>query len=178
VSLRLWLLERHVPGPLRRRMFDRLVRLTADAFGVPAPDMRLDEGIDRFAAFTRNEAERALGTAVTSAAASVRLYDGARAMGEAIRRQLGIRRLDDALRALRLLYAAIGIELHCHAGHELRVTSCAFSGVYTPEVCEFVSSLDAGLVDGLTGGLTMSFVERITEGAPACRATLGARGPR
>jgi hypothetical protein len=181
VSLRLWLLERYVPGPIRRQLFGRLVHLTADAFGVPAPDIvRLPraDAIQRFAEFTRREAERVLGAGVAAGSASTRqrLHDGARSMGATVRRLAGIRSHDEALRALRLLYAAIGIELRAEAdGGGVCIVSCAFSQVYTPEVCDFVSSLDAGLFDGLSGGLVLVFEERITEGAAACRAVTGTR---
>jgi hypothetical protein len=181
MSLRLFLLERHVPEPIRRLMFGRLVRLTADAFGVPAPDLgRLppDEGIDRFARFTRGEAERAIGAGPSSAVCRGRLFEGARAMGASIRRSLGVRRPDEAMRALRLLYGGIGIDLDGDKERgEIVVTRCAFARVYTPAVCDFISALDAGIVSGLTAGTAVVFTERITEGAPACRARLtgGAR---
>jgi hypothetical protein len=35
-----------------------------------------------------------------------------------------------------------------------------------------MSALDAGLFAGLTGGRTLTFTQRITEGAPACLANL------
>ncbi len=176
MSLRLFLLEQHVPAPIRRRMFARLVRMTAEAFGVPAPELsrlRPDEAIERFAHLTRDEAERALAAGPSSAACHDRLFDGARELGASIRRSLGIRRPDEAMRALRLLYAAIGLDLAAnHAAGELVISRCAFSRAYTPAVCEFISALDAGIVAGLTGGTTLVFTERITAGAPACRARL------
>ncbi len=214
MSLRLFLLERHVPAPIRRRMFGRLVGLTANAFGVPAPDLsrlRLDEAIERFARFTRDETERTLAVSPSSDECRDRLFDGARELGSSIRRSLGVRGPDEAMRALRLLYAAIGITLDvrgsfdiCSAGlpwpersrrharvggakappyinsesarccdtGEIVITRCAFSRVYAPAICEFISALDAGIVAGLTGGTTLVFTERITAGAPACRARL------
>ena len=174
MSLRLALLKRHVPEPIRRRMFGRLACLTAAAFGVPAPDLRRlrpDEQIERFARFTRDEAERALAAGASCAACRDRLFDGAQTLGSSIRRSLGIRRPDEAMRALRVLYAAIGIELEGNSsGGEIVISRCAFSRVYTPSICELISGLDAGIVSGLTGGSVLTFTERITEGAAACRA--------
>jgi hypothetical protein len=176
MSLRLFLLERHVPSAMRRRMFDQLVRVTADAFDTPPPHLgRLPstEGIQRFAEFTRAEAERVLAAAPASSAVSDRLFHGAQEMGALVRRRLGIRRPDEAVRALRLLYAAIGIDLDREPRTgDVVIGRCAFSRVYTPAVCQFVSALDAGIVSGLTGGTAMIFTARITEGAPACRARL------
>ncbi len=176
MSLRLFLLERHMPAVIRRRVFSRLARATADAFGVPPPDLaRLSPGedIERFAQFTRTEAERALASGPSSDLARDRLYAGALDLGTRVRRLLGIRRPDEAFRAVRLLYAAIGIDAGVDsAGCEIVIERCAFSRVYTPEVCAFVSALDAGVVAGLTGVRTLVFTARLTEGAPQCRARL------
>jgi hypothetical protein len=77
------------------------------------------------------------------------------------------------MRALRLIYRAIGIDLDTDlAAGEVTVRRCAFSGVYTPEVCAFVSALDAGIVHGISGNVTAVFTHRLTEGAPNCRARL------
>lgn len=179
MSLRLLLLEQHMPAFLRRRMFNRLVRTTAEAFGVPPPDLaRLSPGedIERFAQFTRTEAERALASEPSGTLTRDRLYAGAHELGARVRRLLGIRRPDEAFRALRLLYAAIGIDVDVDpAGREIVIGRCAFSRVYTPEVCGFVSALDDGVVAGLTGAKTLVFTARLTEGAPQCRARLVGR---
>jgi hypothetical protein len=176
MSVRLLLLERHLPDSLRRRMFRDLVGLTAEAFGVPAPAVhRLPraEGIAEFARFTRGEAARALGDPSRSSAVRSRLFKGAQEMGSRARSLLGIREQAEAVRALSVLYGAIGIELDADLRNgEIVVTNCAFSRFYTPEVCEFISVLDAGIVSGLTNGTSLVFTERITEGAPCCRARL------
>ena len=68
---------------------------------------------------------------------------------------------------------AIGIDLDRDPRTgDVVIGRCAFSRIYTPAVCEFVSALDAGICRGLTGGTTLVFTARITEGAPACRARL------
>ena len=176
MSLRLWAIERCFPEALRRRVFGELVRLTADAFGVPPPDVRRlqrDGAIDAFARFTRSEAERAIRGPGSSPAIRDRLYRGARALGARARRRLGVHTPSEAGRALRILYHAIDIDLDADLGNrEIAVSRCAFSSVYTPEVCVFVSALDAGIVSGLTGGVSLEFTQRMTEGAPMCRARL------
>jgi hypothetical protein len=176
MSIRLWVIERCFPEALRRRIFGELVRLTADAFGVPPPDvrrLRRDGAIDAFARFTRGEAERAIRGPGSSPAIRDRLYRDARELGARARRRLGVQTPSEASRALRILYHAIDIDLDADLGNrEITVSRCAFSSVYTPEVCEFVSALDAGIVSGLAGGMSLEFTQRMTEGAPMCRARL------
>ena len=182
MSIRLFLLERWLPGPIRRGMFSELVRVTAAAFGSAAPDLgRLppDAAVEAFARYTRQQVERAHDAGSAAAGdARDRLYLGARRMGATVRRAAGIGTHAEAMRALRLLYEAIGIEF---AGDprtgQVTVARCAFSRVYTPEVCAFISALDAGIADGITGA-TLVFTERITEGAPCCRARLSWSAPR
>ncbi len=177
MSLRLSLMERHVPASIRRRLLRRLVRATADAFGADQP--RLPDPCDAtfiraYAHFTRGKADR-LRDESAAAAADVRrrLYTGAHELGRTIRRWAGIRTPGEAVRALRLIYAAIGIELEADLESGMvTVRRCAFSEVYTPAVCDFVSALDAGLFQGVSGGWCVAFNERITAGAAACRARL------
>jgi hypothetical protein len=176
VSLRLSLLEWHLPVAIRRRMLDRLVRMSADAFGVPPPvmpDIRDSAFVGAYARFTRGEVERVGAHGAAAVAVRTRLYNGGRGMGCDIRRRAGVRTPVEAMRALRVIYRAIGIEIDTDlAAGEVTVRRCAFSGVYTPEVCDFVSALDAGIVHGISGNLTVVFTHRMTEGAPTCRARL------
>jgi hypothetical protein len=74
--------------------------------------------------------------------------------------------------AARAAYRVLGIDLRGSATGEVVVARCAFARVYAPEVCAVMSSLDAGLFAGLTGGRRLTFTQRISEGAPACLATL------
>jgi len=176
MSVRLFLLERYLPGPIRRRTFRDLVGLTAEAFGVDMPAIdRLpqDEAVAAFARFSRAEVDRALAAGGTSEAIRGELHRRAREMGETVRRRLGIDTREDVIRALRLLYAAIGIEFEedVQSG-DVTIRRCAFSDLYTPVTCAFMSAVDGGLADGLSGGATLVFAERITEGAPCCRARL------
>lgn len=174
MSVRLFLAERWLPGRVRRAMFRRLARATATAFDAAPPDLGGPEADDvaRFARFTREAAERALAAGPAAAAAARdRLFEGARQIGDVIRRATGIRTLEEAMRALRLLYGAIGIDLQgCARTGDIVIARCSFSGDYTPEVCALVSALDDGLVAGLTRGGRLTFEARITAGAPCCRA--------
>ncbi len=162
-------------------MLRDLAELTAEAFGAEAPrlaGLRPPEAIAAFATFTRREVERlaAGGSLPAAEAIRARLYERAREVGRAVRRSLAVTSRSDALRALRVLYRGIDIDLDVDdRTGEISVRACAFSRVYTPAVCAFISALDAGVVDGLTGGEVPVFSERITEGASRCRARLDSR---
>jgi hypothetical protein len=176
MSLRLVLLERWLPDAIRRAVFRRLARLTAAAFDTAPPDLDLapHDAVARFGRFTSEEAARVL-AAGPAAASTVRdrLFSGARDLGDAIRRGTAVRTADDAVRALRLLYRAIGIDFEgCAASGDVVISSCAFSRLYTPEVCALVSALDDGVVAGLTGGGRLAFEQRLTEGGSCCRGHL------
>ena len=160
-------------------MFGELVQLTADAFTADAP--RLEglsprAAVNAFAVFTRGEVERVLaaGSTMNPEVVRGRLFERARETGRAVRRRLGIVTPVDAFRALRLLYRGIGIDIDAdYRTGRITVRRCAFSNAYTPAVCTFIAALDAGFVSGITGGSTLVFSERITEGGRCCRAQVG-----
>jgi hypothetical protein len=66
----------------------------------------------------------------------------------------------------------IGIDLRAHPSGHVVVSRCAFASSYSPQVCRLMSSLDAGLVAGLTRGGRLTFSERLTEGRPRCIARI------
>ncbi len=182
MNVRLFVLERYVPFWVHRRMLRDLATLTAGAFGVDPPvlaRLRRHETVRRFGAFTRGEVDRVLAGQGDVAADAIRrrLHAAAHAMGQQVRRQLAIATRADALRAVRVVYREIGITLDVQdETGEIVVRSCAFSRIYTPGVCAFISALDSGFVCGLTGDAALTFSQRITEGAPTCRAALSATG--
>ncbi len=78
----------------------------------------------------------------------------------------------EAAHVARALYRVIGVDFRVGAAGGFVVKSCLFSSRYTPAACRLISSLDAGLLAGLTGGARMVFTQRITEGAAVCRGEL------
>jgi hypothetical protein len=74
--------------------------------------------------------------------------------------------------AARAVYRVLDIDLRGSPAGEVVVARCSFARIYSPEVCALMSSLDSGLFAGLTGGRRLTFSLRLTEGAPACAATL------
>jgi hypothetical protein len=93
-------------------------------------------------------------------------------MGIGLRRWLRITGVPDAIIAARAVYRVLGIDLQGFASGDVLVSRCSFGSIYTPEVCGLMSSMDAGLLAGLTGGLRLTFSVRISEGHAICAARL------
>jgi hypothetical protein len=180
MSLRLRAARVFLPRFLKRKHFRRLFLVAAEAFEIPLPalDKRSYEaGLRLFTAFTLENALKAL-AAGSPEAVGDRLYRGARAFGEELRRSLGVRTPADVMAAARVLYRAIGIDLRGAPDGTIVVRSCRFATDYTPAVCGLVSSLDRGILAGLAGGGELRFSRRLTEGHDSCRAVLGREGGR
>jgi hypothetical protein len=175
MSLALRMAQRHVPAVARRAALRALFATTADAFGCPVPPLAglgADELLRRYALFTRDQAERALRDGRDLPALLVRLERGARALGARLRAGLRLRTTEEALAAARVVYGLLGIDFRGTTDGDVTIRRCYFSAVYRPEVCRLVGALDAGLLAGLTSGGRLAFSQRITEGAPCCRARL------
>lgn len=175
MSLRLALLEHWVPAPLKASLLDELSLVTAEGFGCVRPAWSgrgFETRLHDYARFTAACAEGVLAGDDAAAAGVVkeRLRAGATQLGTKLRRQLGVRRGDDAPRALAMLYHHLGIEMTFDPAGELVVTRCLFSASFSEPVCGLVSGLDEGMAAGLSGGGHLEFVERITGGSPCCRA--------
>lgn len=186
-------LLRHLPASVyRRRLLDQLAQATADAFGTSAPNWKGSPFSDRLAAYaeyTAAEAGRLEDPGARAAdgrpAGMVKeqLYRNAAELGATLRHRLGVREAREAVLVLRLLYRQIGIEIGGRvmdaastAGQaDIRVSRCFFAGYYRPSTCRVMSALDAGVVDGLFGGASLEFSQRITDGSPCCRAAIRTR---
>jgi hypothetical protein len=174
MSLRLRLFERGVPTRLKLKLLGELAHVTAEGFGCPPPEWsgrEFEERLIDYACFTAAHAQRLLAQndAAAADAARARLRSGAARLGAKLRRQLGLRRDDDALAVLALLYHHLGIEMTT-APDEIVVTQCLFATFFDERVCGLVAGLDEGMAAGLSGGGRLEFVERITGGSTCCRA--------
>jgi hypothetical protein len=184
MSLRLTLAERHLPEKVRLRALDELAAAICGPLGCAPPKWNAQPFAARLDEFARITAERAAAIEAAGRMEPVAadLRSAAERLGARIRRQLDVRSHEDALRALVVLYRQIGIDFRPH-GTDVEIPCCFFSSVYTPAACRLMSAVDEGLAAGVTAGGHLSFRERVTEGAPACRATLlpaeqSAGGPR
>jgi hypothetical protein len=176
MSLALTVLKIHAPPGVKKRILRKLYLATARAFGAPPPPglRRLSHAalLESYAAFTSAEAARALADAERSALVEERLYLDARALGQRLRRVLKIRTAGEVLALSRILYAALGIDFDGREPDEVTIRRCYFSRFYTADICRVMSSADAGVAAGLSGGGRLAFWQRITEGGDSCRARL------
>jgi hypothetical protein len=179
MSLRLRALELHIPGWVARSALRQLFDATASAFGHDPVDVHgLTHGelLERYAVFTTSRAEQALADRSDADAVAARMWSSAYVLGASLRRRLGVRTRAEALRAARVAYRMLAIDLRADEQGSVVVDRCAFATWYSPGVCRLMSSLDAGLLAGLTHGGRLRFSERITEGRPRCLATISWQG--
>jgi hypothetical protein len=162
----------YTPVFVKRWALLELFHSTAQAFGheLPACNRSFDQCLRAYAQFTALEVKRALGRGDDLVALEDRLWHNAHRLGKRLRTFLHLARTEDAMRLARLLYGMIGIDFQSDARGEITIQCCYFSQFYSPQVCQIISSLDEGLLAGLTGGGRLTFSARITEGAPRCRA--------
>lgn len=174
MSLRLTLAELYLPLPLRRAGLNELAAAAATAYACRRPQWRCWSYPDRLQEFASFTASRAALASVEGRGEAARdlLRQEAEELGRRLRRRLGVGSHDEALRALRLLYRQIGIELLTPGCARIEVPSCVFSRLYDPETCRIMSAMDEGIVAGLTGGWQLRFETRLTEGARSCAASL------
>jgi hypothetical protein len=173
VNVRLLVLRLHLPAFVRRSILTELVAVTARAFGHPAPrtqGLSLSELLACSIQFSRSCAQEAMGSSADLGPVERRLFSEAYGLGRRARERLRLKTEAEGLAAARVLYGAIGIDFRPGRARDIVVPSCAFAPAYGPQVCRLMSSMDSGLVAGLTGADGIRFTERITEGAVACRA--------
>lgn len=202
MSARLAVLRWFFPAPLKLWMMRELARVTAEGFDTTAPASvrhgSFDARLAAYAEFTAEEARRLAGAGGAAdgvdgpgdtetpggrapaevAAVKARLRRGAAGLGAAVRRRLGLRRPAETFEAWKLLYHQLGIEVAGDPHGGLTITRCFFAEYYDESVCAVIEALDDGLADGLFGGASLVFSERLTsrEG-PASGESLTARQP-
>jgi hypothetical protein len=157
----------------KKRELKKLIDGAAAAFGYPPPSIRghsFDDALELFAHFTRACVGRAVDRGDDLNAVRARLFAFARATGESYRERLGVSTTADLMRAARLLYKMLRIDFDGGAGRGIAIRSCFFSRHYSADVCRVISALDEGLMAGLSGGGSLIFSSRITEGFHECTA--------
>jgi hypothetical protein len=165
-----------LPPSVKKRRLKQLFALTADAFESSVPLVEgasLDEVLERYARFTREEAEKAIARSDTREKVRERLYRNAFDLGCEFRRKFRIRTQRDALQMGRIIYKVLNIDFRSDGASGVVVRRCFFSSYYSAEVCALISALDEGMMAGLTSGLKLQFIERITDGSECCRAHFG-----
>ena len=174
MNLRLTALRVYLPSSLRNERLRELFHLTAEAFRTPMPDtggLSHFEELRSYAIFTREQAQQ-VNTERDMDSLKRRLFENAHRLGDELREQLNIETFGESLSAARLLYRALGIDFRANASGDVIIKQCYFSRFYSGQVCRLISSLDEGLIAGLSGGGRLSFTTRISEGHPCCLAKI------
>ena len=176
MNIKLFLAQFYIPVSYRKRKTAELFNITANAFGVkPAailPAENHDTLLERYAEFSKNQAQVILKNRRLVDGVKAGLFAGAREMGVCLRNELNLKNDRDFHIATRLIYKALKIDLEFVRNEEIVIKKCFFSGFYSEEICSLMSSLDSGLIEGLSGGLKMSFYQRMTEHYSCCRAVI------
>jgi hypothetical protein len=173
MNTRLLVLRLHLPASVRRSILTELIAATARAFDRPGPrttGLSVEELSARAVDVSRAWADEAIRGGGDLEQIERRLFSEAFDLGLRARDRLRLVTETDGLAAARIVYRAIGIDVRLGGTGDVLVARCAFARAYGPEVCRLMSSMDSGLIAGLTGAAGLRFTERITEGAPACRA--------
>lgn len=163
----------YVPSAIKKKKLRELFDATADAFQRETPlleGLSFDQCLRQYALFTRDQAEESLRRG-NDLEIKPRLYQGASALAQRLKRSFRIDRLEDALKMARIVYKILKIEFESDQNGAVLIRRCFFSSFYSSQVCRVLSSLDEGLLEGLSGG-RLRFSQRITEGKDCCLAHL------
>lgn len=182
MNYRLMLAWLYLPGSMKREQLLELYRRTARALGsdpgaagYEGVSGRSDQQIlEAFAEMTRDQVQLAMAKAGEAdlEVLSDRLRREAEEVGRQLREKMHLRTQRDFRIALRIIYQTLDIDLHVSVAGEVSIRHCFFSKYYSARICRFMSALDDGLAQGLSGGHRLHFVERLTEGFPCCRAMI------
>ena len=176
MNIKLFLSQFYVPASYRKRKTAELFNITAKTFGVkPAAVLAAespDALLERYAEFSKDQAQIILKNKRSVNGIKAGLFAGAREMGVCLRNELNLKNDRDFHIATRVIYKALKIDLEFVGNGEIVIKKCFFSGFYSEKICSLMSSLDSGLIEGLSGGLKMSFYQSITECYSCCRAVI------
>ena len=162
----------YLPRSVRKSRLNELFGATAGAFqrqSAPLKGYSLDRCLTQYALFTAENAEKSIRQG-NEAEVKDRLYCSAHRIGQNIREELKLHTLEEVLQACEVIYKALKIDFRGDLQGQIQIRSCFFSSFYSGDVCRLISSLDEGLVAGLSGGLKLEFSQRITEGNRCCQA--------
>lgn len=172
MNARLKLAALFLPRWIKEKRLRQLFQLTAQAFQTEIPDigsLSFSECLRAYGLYSSSEAEKVIARGDEQAVRS-RLYGNAFWLGAQLRKALRPRTTQEFMKAASILYGAIGIDLRGDAEGHILIRKCFFSEHYSRRVCELMSSVDQGLLAGLSDGGELRFIQRITEGKDSCKA--------
>jgi len=175
MNLLLKILQIYIPTFIKKRKIVELFNCTALAFecGIPQLEgLSFDECLEKYALFTKEEVEKSIQQGNDLQTIKNRLYQNAFRLGEKLRKRFHVTTIEEVMTMSRILYRTMEIEFHGTVQGEITINRCFFSRYYSRQVCQVISSLDEGVIAGLSGGGQLIFSERITEGKDCCKACL------
>ncbi|MBM3236442.1 hypothetical protein FJZ31_09105 [Candidatus Poribacteria bacterium] len=174
MSLLLKIRQFHIPAFIKKKALKKLFTCTALAFGCETPPIKrlpFRECLLQYALFTKEKVEEAIQHGRDLQALKSQLYQNAYQLGQELRKSFRITRIEEVMSMGKILYRILGIEFRGSVQGEVTISRCFFSRFYSSQVCQVISSLDEGVVAGLSGGGRLTFYQRITEGQECCRAS-------
>ncbi len=91
-------------------------------------------------------------------------------LGKKIRLLFFVRSKTAAQELVVKLYRNIGIHMSFEPNNQVYFHRCFFSYYYSSDICQAASSLDDGIIRGITGCGQLTFKQRITENCKYCIA--------
>jgi len=173
MNLRLSALKIYIPTFIKKKKLEELFALVADAFGEAKPPLKgrsYKEQLNAFAKFTVRQAEKHIQKGQNLEETKRRLFENACRLGQKIRNDFNIRKTKEIMQISRILYQILDIEFEGTLSGDVTINRCFFSGYYSSQVCQVITSLDEGVAAGLSGGGRLNFYQRITEGKDCCKA--------
>jgi hypothetical protein len=163
----------YIPTSVKKKRLHELFNATADAFQCPArlhQSLGFKACLERYAVFTREQAEAAIRQGKQDEVKS-RLYRNAFQLSQEFKESYHVSGSGDIMTIAGIIYRILGIDFKGDYRGRISIKRCYFSSFYSGEVCELISSLDQGLLEGLSGG-KFRFTQRMTEGNTECKALL------
>lgn len=153
-----------------------LFKITADAFENNMPDiisLSYENCLHEYAKFTNQQAKSILLENENNQNSIKKiLYETAIKTGCNIRKRLRVKTWEDALKAVKIMYSAINIDVFFPSADSMIVRKCFFGNFYNSGVCKFMSVMDEGVFEGISNGGKLKFLNRITEGNSCCMAKI------
>lgn len=178
MSLLLAASKLYVPGFIQSRKLNMLFDATASAFQTAAPPTQgldINDRLKSYALFTREQALKSIQQR-NEHEVQCRLFENAYRIGLQFRKDFGIKTPIEVMQMGTVIYKLIKIDFRGETSGNIKIKRCFFSKYYSADICRVISSLDAGLLSGLSDGGHFVFTQRITEGKKCCIARLEKTG--
>lgn len=166
------IMQLYMPEFIKKKKLNELLQLTAEAFQSEQPELKglsFTECLSIYALFTKEQAENYLQSERQYEEVKNRLYNNSYIYGQKLKKSFHITSWEEAAMLLKTIYNLIGIDFEYNSQGDITIKQCFFSKYYSSEVCKLMSSMDDGLAAGLSGGGSLCFHQRITEGCSCCK---------